>query len=98
VASQAPTSTGTRAPEATLGPQACLKPVPRPDQHQLRHAKISSATTRGFGSDGIHAQPREVLVGHANAALTPRARLRLARLIVDDGRPVARAAERFQVA
>jgi transposase InsO family protein len=36
-------------------------------------------------------------VSHANAALTPRARLRLARLIVEDGWPVARAAERFQV-
>ncbi len=34
---------------------------------------------------------------HANAALTPKARLKLARLIVDDGWPVARAAERFQV-
>ena len=37
-------------------------------------------------------------MGHANAALTPRARLRLARLIVEDSWPVARAAERFQVA
>jgi transposase InsO family protein len=36
-------------------------------------------------------------VSHANAALTPRARLRLARLVVDDGWPVARAAERFGV-
>jgi transposase-like protein len=36
-------------------------------------------------------------VAHANAALTPRARLRLARLIVEQGWPVARAAERFQV-
>ena len=36
-------------------------------------------------------------MSHANAALTPRARLRLARLIVDEGWPVARAAERFQV-
>jgi Integrase core domain/leucine-zipper of insertion element IS481 len=37
-------------------------------------------------------------VGHANAALTPRARLRMARLIVEHDWPVARAAERFQVA
>jgi transposase InsO family protein len=37
-------------------------------------------------------------VSHANAALTPRARLRLAQLIVDEGWPIARAAERFQVA
>ena len=36
-------------------------------------------------------------MSHANAALTPRARLKLARLIVDDGWPVARAAERFEV-
>lgn len=34
---------------------------------------------------------------HANAALTPTARLRLGKLIVDHGWPVARAAERFQV-
>jgi transposase InsO family protein len=34
---------------------------------------------------------------HANAALTPRARLRLARLIVEYGWPVARAAERYDV-
>jgi transposase InsO family protein len=36
-------------------------------------------------------------VSHANAALTPRARLRLARLIIEQGWPIARAAERFQV-
>ena len=34
---------------------------------------------------------------HRNAALTPRARLRLGRLIVDDGWPVAQAARRFEV-
>ena len=34
---------------------------------------------------------------HANAALTPRARLRLARLIVDQNWPPARAAERYDV-
>jgi transposase InsO family protein len=34
---------------------------------------------------------------HANAALTPRARLRLARRVVDDGWPLARAAERYDV-
>ena len=37
-------------------------------------------------------------MSHANAALTPRARLRLARLIVDDGWPPGRAAERYDVA
>ena len=36
-------------------------------------------------------------MSHANAALTPRARLRLARLVVDDGWPIARAAERYDV-
>jgi transposase InsO family protein len=36
-------------------------------------------------------------VSHANAALTPRARLRLAQLVVDRGWPVARAAERYDV-
>ena len=39
----------------------------------------------------------EVFVSHANAALTPRARLKLARLIVDQQWPVARAAERYDV-
>ena len=36
-------------------------------------------------------------MSHANAALTPRARLRLARLVVEEGWPVARAAERYDV-
>ena len=36
-------------------------------------------------------------MAHANAALTPRARLKLARLIVEDRWPIAQAAERFQV-
>lgn len=36
-------------------------------------------------------------MAHANAALTPRARLKLARLIVDHGAPVSQAATRFQV-
>ncbi|SDP66930.1 leucine-zipper of insertion element IS481, partial [Klenkia soli] len=36
-------------------------------------------------------------MSHANAALTPRARLRLARLIVVEQWPVAAAAEMFMV-
>ena len=36
-------------------------------------------------------------MSHRNAALTPRARLRLARLVVDQGWPIARAAERYDV-
>ena len=39
----------------------------------------------------------EVLVSHANAKLAPKGRLALARCVVDDGWPVRRAAERFQV-
>lgn len=37
-------------------------------------------------------------MSHVNAQLTPRARLRLARLIVDQGWPVATAAKMFMVA
>jgi transposase-like protein len=43
---------------------------------------------------------QEVFVSHAthaNAALTPRARLRLARLIVEQGWSIPRAAERYDV-
>jgi len=36
-------------------------------------------------------------VSHANAALTPRGRLRLARFVVDDGHTVSQAAIRFEV-
>jgi transposase len=36
-------------------------------------------------------------MSHANAILTPKGRLRLARCVVDDGWPLRRAAERFQV-
>ena len=37
-------------------------------------------------------------MSHANAALTPKARLKLARLIVDEHWPIARAAEHYRVA
>jgi transposase InsO family protein len=43
---------------------------------------------------------QEVFVSHAthaNAALTPRARLRLGQLVIDHGWPIARAAERYDV-
>ena len=36
-------------------------------------------------------------MSHRNAALTPVGRLKLARVVVDDGWPIRRAAERFQV-
>jgi transposase InsO family protein len=41
---------------------------------------------------------QEAFVSHANAALTPRARLRLAKLIVDSGWTYAAAAKMFMVA
>jgi len=40
---------------------------------------------------------RKALVPHRNAPLTETGRLRLARCVVDDGWPLRRAAERFQV-
>ena len=36
-------------------------------------------------------------MSHANAALTPRHRLKVARLVVVDGRPISEVAARFQV-
>jgi transposase InsO family protein len=49
----------------------------------------------GAVEEPLHTQ--EAFVSHANAALTPRHRLRLARLIVEDGWPTTRAAEFFNV-
>jgi transposase InsO family protein len=45
----------------------------------------------------ICTSAQEVLVVHRNAPLSQTGRLRLARCIVDDGWPLRRAAERFQV-
>src|SRR6188472_1724698 len=39
---------------------------------------------------------QEALVSHANAALTPKARLRVAQLVVDQHVPIAEVAARFQ--
>jgi hypothetical protein len=44
-----------------------------------------------------HSSNQEAFVRHRNAALTPRARLRLARLTVDNLWPIAQAARRFEV-
>jgi transposase-like protein len=44
----------------------------------------------------VHFAKQEALVSHANAALTPRARLRVARLVVEQGVPIAEVAARFQ--
>lgn len=43
-----------------------------------------------------HVVKPEVFVSHANALLTPRGRLNLAVLVVEQGWPIRRAAERFQ--
>jgi len=48
-------------------------------------------------SKAFHFRDQEVLVSHANAALTPRHRLRLARLIVDDHQSVVFAARLYNV-
>jgi transposase InsO family protein len=45
----------------------------------------------------IYAEQWEALMPHRNAPLTETGRLRLARSVVEDGWPVRRAAERFQV-
>jgi transposase InsO family protein len=45
----------------------------------------------------ICTSAQEVLVVHRNALLSETGRLRLARCVVDDGWPLRRAAERFQV-
>jgi transposase InsO family protein len=45
----------------------------------------------------INAERQEALMAHRNAPLTETGRLRLARCVVDNGWPVRRAAERFQV-
>jgi transposase InsO family protein len=44
----------------------------------------------------VHFAKQEALVSHANAALTPRARLRVAQLVIDQGVPIAEVAARFQ--
>src|SRR5690606_1593655 len=49
-----------------------------------------------LSSSTLH-EPQEALVSHANAVLTPRTRLRLARLIIDSGYSLAAAAKMFMV-
>src|ERR1700742_401903 len=45
----------------------------------------------------LHFNEQETFVVHANAVLTPRGRLLLARRVVEEGWPIARAAEHFHV-
>jgi transposase InsO family protein len=53
----------------------------------------------GFGVDcDVDIEPPEALVSHRNAPLSETGRLRLARCVVDQGWPLRRAAQRFQVA
>jgi transposase len=49
-------------------------------------------------AEGDHDTNPEVLLLHADAVLTPRQRLRLARLVVEENWPKRRAAESFGVA
>src|SRR5699024_840846 len=49
------------------------------------------------GLDKSPTSRSEVFMSHPNAILAPKGRLRLAQCIVDDGWPLRRAAERFQV-
>ena len=58
---------------------------------------MAKTSGRGVELSRNRSAAQEVFVSHANAALTPRARLRLARLVVDHGWPMARAAERYDV-
>jgi transposase InsO family protein len=58
---------------------------------------MAKASGRGVELSRNRSITQEAFVSHANAALTPRARLKLARLVVDDDWSVARAAERYDV-
>src|ERR1700761_3271018 len=53
--------------------------------------------TSEWSASCLGTHPPEVFVSHANAKLAPRGRLELARCVVDEGWPLRRAAERFQV-
>jgi transposase InsO family protein len=59
---------------------------------------MGKASRRGveLSKEPLHDQ--EAFVSHANAALTPKARLKLARLVVEEGWPIAQAARRYDVA
>jgi transposase InsO family protein len=58
---------------------------------------MGKVSCRGVELLPLHLNEQETFVVHANAVLTPRGRLLLARLIVDEGWPIVRAAEHFHV-
>ena len=58
---------------------------------------MAKASGCGVEMSSNHFTHQEAFVSHANAALTPRARLRMARLIVEDGWKPSTAARMFMV-
>ena len=58
---------------------------------------MTKASGREVEMSSNHFHPPETFVSHANALLTPRTRLRLARLIVESGWTRATAAKMFMV-
>ncbi len=58
---------------------------------------MAKASCRGVELLPLHRTDQEAFVVHANAVLTPRGRLMLARRVVGEGWPIARAAEHFHV-
>jgi len=58
---------------------------------------MEKVSCRGVELLPLHLNEQETFVVHANAVLTPRGRLLLARRVVDEGWPIVRAAEHFHV-
>ena len=58
---------------------------------------MEKVSCRGVELLPLHLNEQETFVVHANAVLTPRGRLLLARRVVDEGWPIVRAAEYFHV-
>src|SRR6201998_1663939 len=59
---------------------------------------MGKVSRRGVELQPLHFTEQDTFMVHANATLTPRGRLLLARRIVDEGWSIARAAEQFHVA
>jgi transposase InsO family protein len=58
---------------------------------------MEKVSCRGVELLPLHLNEQETFMVHANAVLTPRGRLLLARRVVDEGWPIVRAAEHFHV-